>query len=236
MTLATWINWRGGGTWQRIFDFGNGEDEYMFLTTNAGTNKLRFAIKNGGNEQYIEGNVPIANKVNTWVHVAVTLGEDGVCLYQNGELVGSSNEITIRPADFRPVMNYIGRSQFAADPMFKGSVDDFRVYNYALTAEQISDLYDGKGDGVETAVQEADGGLYIGQLPADRTIEVSYAAGEDNRTDFSIYDTQGRMVRSAQAKTGVRISVSTAGLADGVYILKAVNGKESCSRKFTVRH
>lgn len=236
MTLATWINWRGGGTWQRIFDFGNGEDEYMFLTTNAGTNKLRFAIKNGGNEQYIEGNVPIANKVHTWVHVAVTLGEDGVCLYQNGELVGSSNEITIRPADFRPVMNYIGRSQFAADPMFKGSVDDFRVYNYALTAGQISDLYDGKGDGVETAVQEADGGLYIGQLPADRTIEVSYAAGEDNRTDFFIYDTQGRIVRSAQAKTGVRISVSTAGLADGVYILKAVNGKESCSRKFTVRH
>lgn len=235
ITLAAWIKWNGGSTWQRIFDFGNGEDEYMFLTPNAGASRLRFAIKNGGDEQYFESGQTITGKLNTWVHVAVTLGEDGVRLYQDGEPAGSSDAITIRPSDFRPVMNYIGRSQFTADPMFKGCIDDFRIYNYALTAGQIKDLYDGKANDVDTAVRN-DEGLYVGPLPADLAIEVSYAAGEAGRTDFLIYDAQGRMVRSAQSEPGVRVSVSTAGLPDGVYILKAANGGESCTRKFTVRH
>lgn len=235
ITLATWIYWRGGNTWQRVFDFGNGEDEYMFLTPNAGASRLRFAIKNGGDEQYFESETTMTGKLNTWVHVAVTLGEDEVRLYQDGELVGSSNEITIRPDDFKPVMNYIGRSQFMADPMFKGYIDDFRVYNYALSAEQIKDLYEGKGNGVDTAVRN-DEGIHIGPLPADRTIEVSYTTGANGQTDFFIYDTQGRIVRSAQAKAGTIATVSTAGLADGVYILKAVNGQESHTRKFTIKH
>ena len=33
MTIATWVNWKNtSSNWTRIFDFGNGTDEYMFLT------------------------------------------------------------------------------------------------------------------------------------------------------------------------------------------------------------
>ena len=32
ITLSTWVNWKGGSDWQRIFDFGTGTTQYMFLT------------------------------------------------------------------------------------------------------------------------------------------------------------------------------------------------------------
>lgn len=31
-TFSAWVNWDGGGSWQRIFDFGNGLTRHMFLT------------------------------------------------------------------------------------------------------------------------------------------------------------------------------------------------------------
>jgi arabinan endo-1,5-alpha-L-arabinosidase len=50
--------------------------------------------------------------------------------------VATSTSITIRPLDFKPVLNYIGRSQFS-DPLFNGNIDDFRVYNYALSSGEV---------------------------------------------------------------------------------------------------
>ena len=43
ITIATWVNWDGGGQWQRIFDFGNGTADNFFLTPRSGgVNTLRF--------------------------------------------------------------------------------------------------------------------------------------------------------------------------------------------------
>jgi hypothetical protein len=54
ITIAAWVNWSGGGAWQRIFDFGNDTDHYLFLTPRTGNGTLRFTIKNGGGEQITE--------------------------------------------------------------------------------------------------------------------------------------------------------------------------------------
>ena len=117
ITVATWMKWKGGNDWQRVFDFGNGEDEYLFLTPRADNGKLRFAIKNGGDEQRLEGSSMTSYR-NDWVHIALTMDEESVCLYQDGELIASSADITLRPSDIQPLLNYIGHSQFAADQKF----------------------------------------------------------------------------------------------------------------------
>ncbi|MBW5445206.1 hypothetical protein GE107_03905 [Cohnella sp. CFH 77786] len=133
ITLATWVNWRGGGNWQRIFDFGNNTNQNMFLTPRSGNNTLRFAIKNGGGEQITQTATLPANQ---WVHVAVTLGENTAKLYVNGELKATNTNTTIRPSDFKPGVNYIGKSQYN-DPLFNGMIDEFRVYNYVLSADEV---------------------------------------------------------------------------------------------------
>lgn len=138
MTIALWVNWKGSGSWQRIFDFGNGESEYMFLTTNAANNSMRFAIKNGGDEQYMD-----ISRIGTyaWKHITLTINDEGIAAYINGELKASTTDITLRPTDFKPIFNYIGRSQFKGDAMFKGNIDDLRIYNYALSADEVGALF-----------------------------------------------------------------------------------------------
>ncbi|WP_373228587.1 LamG-like jellyroll fold domain-containing protein [Cohnella sp.] len=133
ITVATWVNWKGGNQWQRIFDFGNDRNQYLFLTPRSGNNTLRFAIKNGGGEQLIQTSQLPANQ---WVHVAVTLGSGTAKLYVNGEQKATASNFTIKPSDFKPKVNYIGKSQWP-DPLYNGMIDEFRVYNYVLGAEEI---------------------------------------------------------------------------------------------------
>ncbi len=133
MTICTWIRMRTTTSWQRIFDFGNGTQQYMFLTPTHGS-EMRFVMKNGGEEEILATN-PI--KQSTWTHVAITISNEAVILYVNGEEAARSTSMNIRPDDIHPTLNYIGRSQFNADPLLKAFVDDFRIYNYALTPEEI---------------------------------------------------------------------------------------------------
>lgn len=137
MTICGWFYLKtSSGNWQRLFDFGNGTDQYMFLCPDNGSD-MRFVMKNGGDEEILS--VKKLGK-GRWHHVAVTIGHDKVVLYVDGEAAGESTDMTIRPSDIRPVMCYIGRSQFVADPLFNGYVDDFRIYNYPLTLTEIQDI------------------------------------------------------------------------------------------------
>ncbi len=135
MTFAAWVKSSSTTAWQRIFDFGNGEDEYLFLTPTNGS-VMRFEIKKDGVIQGI--NTTSRLGTGSWKHVAVTIGTGGVSIYINGELNASSADITLRPSDVAPTMSYLGRSQFDADPAFKGMMSDVRLYNYALTAEEVT--------------------------------------------------------------------------------------------------
>ena len=138
VTVAARVRWNGGANWQRIFDFGNNTTQYLFLTPKSGGNTLRFGITlNGpGAQQILEAPVLATGE---WAHVAVTLNGTTGTLYLNGTAV-DSGDITIDPANFNPTLNYIGESQFAADPSFNGLVDDFRIYSRSLSAAEVKDL------------------------------------------------------------------------------------------------
>ena len=136
-TIAAWVYWDGGGNWQRIFDFGNNTSSYMFLTPSSSASTLRFAFKNGGAEQFVETSRLASGQ---WVHVAITVGGDTGRLYVNGSLRASNTSMTINPSYFNPVNNLIGDSQWSADPLFNGKIDDLRIYNYALSIAGIRSL------------------------------------------------------------------------------------------------
>jgi hypothetical protein len=136
-TIASWVNWAGGNAWQRIFDFGNGTSQYMFLTPASGSGTLRFAISTNGNapgmEQIVETS-PLP--VGQWVHVAVTYDGRTARLYTNG-ILAVSGAVSITPASFDSALNYLGESQYAGDPFFNGQLDELYLYNYALSAGEI---------------------------------------------------------------------------------------------------
>ena len=145
ITVATWVSWDGGADWQRIFDLGTGTSSYMFLTPRSGSGTLRLAFKDGWGtaEQIVE---TTALSTVRWVHVAAVLKGDIATLYVDGVARATGTGVTIHPIDFSPNQNYIGKSQYGADPLFNGRVDDFRVYDHGLTGAEIWGLGGDAGD------------------------------------------------------------------------------------------
>ncbi|NEE01028.1 ThuA domain-containing protein [Phytoactinopolyspora halotolerans] len=146
-TISAWVDWDGGQTWTRVFDFGSGTTNYMFLTPSAGgTNNLRYAITTGSGEQQINGSQQLPTE--GWHHVAVTLSGTTGTLYLDGEPIGTNTNMTLSPSDLGETpQNWIGESQWSADPLLNGAVDDFNIFDRALTADEIQSLVAEPGGG-----------------------------------------------------------------------------------------
>ncbi len=134
-SFAGWILWNAGGSWQRIFDFGDDNSHYLFLSPRTAGGLLRFAINNGGGEQQLSGP---ALPTNVWTHVTVTIAGSTGKLFVNGAPVATNASMTINPVDVGTKFNYLGKSRFSPDPLFAGRFDDFRFVSSALTDAQVA--------------------------------------------------------------------------------------------------
>src|SRR5262245_53151332 len=143
-TVAAWVNPASNDTWARVFDFGTGTTVNMFMTINGGGAGLRFAITTGGGgaEQQLTGGGQLP--LNTWSHVAVTLLGTTGTLYLNGAAVATNPNMTLHPSSLGTTnQNWIGRSQYP-DPFLNALVDDFNIYDLALSAADVATLAGGR--------------------------------------------------------------------------------------------
>jgi len=228
ITISAWVYWKGTAAWQRIFDFGNDQNQFMFLTPRSGSSQMRFAIKNGGAEQQLNAT---ALPMLSWNHVAVTLGENGAGMYLNGKLVAESNAVTIRPDDIKPILNYIGRSQYP-DPLFNGLIDDFRVYNHALSSTEIAKLagvYSG------TTMFNDNKEVKIWPLPANDKLNIELEnSAFKSRIQCQIMGMNGQMVMSQSAEYDGKAVLDISSLVDGIYILRLIHQEKTIVKSFTV--
>jgi hypothetical protein len=139
-TFAAWVKWRGGTDWQRIFDFGTDTTNYLFLTPRAYGGMMRFAITTNSNNAEQQINASAALPTNSWVHIAVTLDGTKGLLYLDGTPVATNSALPIRPWQTLAKSNYIGKSQWAGDPLFAGEIGSFRIFGRALSGAEIQDL------------------------------------------------------------------------------------------------
>jgi concanavalin A-like lectin/glucanase superfamily protein len=126
----------------RIFDFGSGTTTYMFLTPET----LRFAITTTafpGEQDIPSQNIlgpPISQA--TWTHVVVPLAGTTGTLYFNGTAQPVNRAMTLSPASLgMTTSDWIGRGQYTADPYLNGKIDNFRIYNRALSPSEVTALY-----------------------------------------------------------------------------------------------
>ncbi len=139
ITVACWIDFSNeGGNWQRIWDFGTGEEVYMFLTPRTGADgPLRFAIKTAeASELSISAPATLPSR---WHHVAASIDSSSMTmkLYRDGQLV-AERETPFLPSDLgETTQNWLGRSQFAADDFYLGSIDEVRIYDRALSVAEV---------------------------------------------------------------------------------------------------
>ncbi|MET7280481.1 family 43 glycosylhydrolase [Kribbella sp. NPDC005582] len=115
---------------------GNG---YLFTTGDA--YRTSIATGNWSTEQTATAGSAVPRGV--WKTLTYTLTPDGIAtIYLDGVQVGRKTGVTIAPGDIgggRTTANYIGRSQYTSDKYLKGTVRDFRIYNRALSAAEVTD-------------------------------------------------------------------------------------------------
>jgi hypothetical protein len=159
-TFEVWLTWDGGDPWQRIFDFGNssaGQDSpgttgtsYLFLTTVSSpdlermlpTSSIRLAYSQNGvdDEDVCNGPSPLPSGVETHVAVVVDRAAQSMALYQDGaRLVDCVLDRPLSAID--DVNNWLGRSNYVADPDLSGTYDEFRIYGAALTPSELSESF-----------------------------------------------------------------------------------------------
>jgi len=177
-TVAIWANWSGaGGDWQRIWDIGTGQTFNMFLTPNNGnTSALRFAITISSYND--EDQTTAAQALPTgWHHVAVTMDATNAIheLYIDGQSAATNTSARYFPRDLgQTTQHWLARSEYSADPYFNGGLDDFRIYDHVLTADEIAAVMAGKlGGGTAGDPSPADGATDV-----LRETNLSWAPGE----------------------------------------------------------
>lgn len=137
--VAVWVRPDALVRWARIWDFGSGPDYNMFLTPSGSNENLQFSIKAGTVTQDITTSVLLEE--GAWAHVAVVKNGNVGQLYVNGALVGTNSSMTLSPSSLgNTTQNWVGRSQYSADPSFAGMVDDLRIYRSALTPAEVVEL------------------------------------------------------------------------------------------------
>ncbi|MEH0467804.1 family 43 glycosylhydrolase [Streptomyces sp. B21-097] len=185
VTVSTYVKWKGGDNFQWLFGLGPDSDKYLFATPSNGGGKLFSAITKAtwsGEKQMIGGSQLTPGE---WKHLTVTL--DGATqtavLYVDGAEVARVNGVTVKPSELydsaKDASGYIGKSLYSPDPYFAGEVDDFRIYNRALTPAEVLELA-GNTTGIAAATHPA---LKVDALINDKdsTIVLPLTEGSDVR-------------------------------------------------------
>lgn len=115
---------------------------YIFYVNYLGKVSLRLSsgtFPNGGIDLAGTNSVSLAH----WTHVAASYDGNTLRVYLNGIQDGSTSGWTIYNWN-SSVNTLIGNASWypTANPKYKGRLDDVRIYNRALTASEIAQLYD----------------------------------------------------------------------------------------------
>jgi hypothetical protein len=78
--------------------------------------------------------------LNKWTHLCIVVAGSTSNLYVNGNFQENMGSFTLGTGSTAKVL--IGADDAGASDWFKGSIDDLRVYNRALSSSEVSRLYD----------------------------------------------------------------------------------------------
>lgn len=134
--------------WARMWDFGsslNGAGVVSFIYAREGGTAITpfsdsFIATNGG-DNYVFTTTPLNQAENHYVWTA-DANTHIAKVYLNGQLVGELDSFNNAPALAGSTTNdWLGRSQFSADPLINADYDEFRIYNGSLNALEIAADY-----------------------------------------------------------------------------------------------
>jgi hypothetical protein len=146
LTICAWYYPITAGKWHRIFDFGTGAPSNNILAgQNVNTGNLEihaYVATSWSSLTFTNGWT-----TNTWQHFCGVISGKSIVGYYNGMASGTLvSEVAFAGYAYPADTAWIGRSHWVADDLYKGYIDEFRVYNRALSAAEVTAIYNFRGD------------------------------------------------------------------------------------------
>ena len=152
-TVAAWVKLSATGTSGAIISKGQNANQYNYLLDYTGT-KFHVKMRNSGNTGGSDVNSGTTPKAGTWYHVAGTYNRNGspkLVIYVNGVTNGDSGGDTYTTLYATTHAVTIGNRQTGAggpyNAPFLGNIDDAHIYNRALSASDVLELYSNNAPG-----------------------------------------------------------------------------------------
>lgn len=147
ITIEVWLQPESNPDWVRIWDFGNsdaGEDQSGAGITHfmcALKPSLRATIYAGGTDSWVYSAPAVLLTEGAESHVVWT--SDGTThraqMFVNGVLAGRNTSAMNTPASMGSTFNnWLGRSQFSADGYLWGAINEFRIWDGALSSLEVA--------------------------------------------------------------------------------------------------
>ena len=138
VTIEGWVYLTDPTTaWYRFFDFGGlsgSSDNNLIFTINNTQASLHTYNGTGVNNPI---NIATPLELNKWTHIAAIYNGTQVSVYYNGKLVGSLTLKSPLPINAIRASNFIGKSNYTGNTYSTMQVDEFRVYNEALSIDTL---------------------------------------------------------------------------------------------------
>ncbi len=159
VTVTAWIVWGGGECWQRVFDFGDTEagvdvatvaSSSLFLTPSScpvsHVGRVTPAVISGqfhvGNSVYnVQLDIQAPAEKRSFLALSAHPGATrGLTLFSDGQT--SRLPAPLDVSRIQDKNNWLGRSQWSADPYLLGGLEEIKIYDLALEEEQLQALYE----------------------------------------------------------------------------------------------
>jgi hypothetical protein len=142
VTFEFWATLGANKNWARVFDQGstngNNGGHDLYFCPHGGAKDFRLTIMDPHPTERvitIPGNLD--NQTNLYVACVLDPASGFMGIYTNGVLAASRKDlVSLSSVDTNCF--FLGRSLFASDAPLNGSIDEFRIYNTALSASAIS--------------------------------------------------------------------------------------------------
>jgi hypothetical protein len=141
VSIEAWASFGANAKWARLWDFGDQKadgsgNSSLYFTPHNGGDGLQMTMFNPGFGTDVALSTNLDNLPEMQI-VGVYTGSY-MELYFNGALVGRNSAPALQVTDVLDVNSFIGKSMFNADPYFTGTVNEFRIYQGALTASAVA--------------------------------------------------------------------------------------------------
>jgi hypothetical protein len=140
MTVSTWLRLDSPAQWEQIWGLGNSTTALQHSILYVGNGVLEYQSEGGG------GAVIYPYTYTGWNHVTIVRNSatfNDVTFYVNGSVIGSSASggtgTMIQPDNIKlTIGGAISQNHYWLD----GAISQFKLYDTALTAEEVKTLYD----------------------------------------------------------------------------------------------